>query len=419
MNKKPKLIIIGAGFAGLKLARDLSNSEFEILLIDKFNHHQFQPLFYQVATAGLEPSAISFPLRSIFHHSKNVRIRLAEVKKIFPSQNKIETSIGDFDFDYLVIATGADTNFFGNKNLESLTIPMKSTSEALQLRYRILQNFENAVSASPENLEALMTFVIVGGGPTGVELAGALAEMKKHVLPKDFSDFDFSMMKILLIEGSGQTLNSMSDHASAVSQKYLEQLGVQVMLNTRVKDYDGENIVLESGERIKTKMVIWAAGITGNVIDGLNAELIVRGNRIKVDRYNRVDGHSNIFALGDIASMTTEKYPNGHPQVANVALEQAGLLCKNLKNILSNKPLIQFEYKDKGSLATVGKHKAVVDLPFIKFKGWLAWYVWMGLHLLLLMGMKNRLIVFIDWVIAYFTNNSALRLIFKPFAKRN
>jgi NADH dehydrogenase len=430
MKSRKQIIIIGGGFAGLKVARCLNNTSYDVLLIDKVNHHQFQPLFYQVATAGLEPSNISFPLRGIFHHSKNVRIRMAEVQKILPSENKIITSDGEYSFDYLILATGAATNFFGNKNIEQFALPMKSTSDAIEIRQRILKNFEKALTASADDVPALLNIVIVGGGPTGVELAGALAEMKKHVLWKDYPEVDFSKMHIMLIEGSPRTLGAMSETASAKSKQYLEEMGVEVWTNTTVKDYDGQNATLSDGRTVATKNLIWAAGVQGNVIEGLNPELIQRGNRIMVDRFNHVIGYDNIFAIGDLAYMTTPKYPNAHPQVANVAINQAKTLCRNListskavgadtnrgRKVVSegtNNGWSEFEYHDKGSLATVGKHKAVVDLPYIKFQGFFAWFVWMGLHLVLLMGMKNRLFVFINWVTSYFSNNSTLRLIFK------
>ena len=419
MKTRKQIIVIGGGFAGLKVARCLNNTSYDVLLIDKVNHHQFQPLFYQVATAGLEPSNFSFPLRGIFHHSKNVRIRLAEVQKILPAENKIITTDGDYSFDYLILAAGAATNFFGNKNIEQFALPMKSTSDAIEIRQRILKNFEKALTAPPEEVPALLNIVIVGGGPTGVELAGALAEMKKHVLWKDYPEVDFSKMHIMLIEGSARTLGAMSEVASAKSKQYLEEMGVEVWTKTTVTDYDGHNATLSDGRIVATKNLIWAAGIRGNVIDGLSSELIQRGNRIMVDRFNRVKGYENIFAIGDLAYMVTPKYPNAHPQVANVAINQAKVLCENLKRPAivvgegTNNGWEEFEYHDKGSLATVGKHKAVVDLPYIKFQGFFAWFVWMGLHLLLLMGMKNRLFVFINWVTSYFSNNSTLRLIFK------
>lgn len=414
-----RIIIIGGGFGGLKLAESLNNTPFEILLIDKLNHHQFQPLFYQVATAGLEPSSISFPLRGIFHHSKNVRIRYAEVLLVMPEKNMVRTTIGDLHYDFLVVATGVTTNFFGNKNLETWTYPMKSTSEAINIRQHVLQNFEDALVADDADRAGLMNVVIVGGGPTGVELSGAFAEMKRHVFPKDYPELDFSKMNVMLLEGSGKTLGNMSEQSSSKSKQYLEELGVKVMVNTRVKDYDGEKVSLEDGSFIVSNTVIWAAGIRGNVIDGIPPASIVRGNRLKVNRFNLVEGCHNIYAIGDLAFMITEKYPQAHPQVANVALSQAKLLSKNFKRMLKSQPLAVYEYQDKGSMATIGKHKAVVDLSFLHFQGFFAWFVWMGLHLLLLMGMKNKIFVFVDWLISYFSNDSTLRLIFTPVSRRN
>lgn len=414
-----RIIIIGGGFGGLKLAECLNNTRFEILLIDKLNHHQFQPLFYQVATAGLEPSSISFPLRGIFHHSKNVRIRYAEVLVVMPEKNCVLTTIGELRYDFLVVATGVTTNFFGNKNLETWTYPMKSTSEAINIRQHVLQNFEDALVADDDDRTGLMNVVIVGGGPTGVELSGAFAEMKRHVFPKDYPELDFSKMNVMLLEGSGKTLGNMSEQSSSKSKQYLEELGVKVMVNTRVKDYDGKKVLLEDGSFIASNTVIWAAGIRGNAIEGIPPAAIVRGNRLKVSRFNLVEGCHNIYAIGDIAFMTTEKYPQAHPQVANVALSQAKLLSKNFKRILKSQPLAPYEYKDKGSMATIGKHKAVVDLSFMHFQGFFAWFVWMGLHLLLLMGMKNKIFVFVDWLISYFSNDSTLRLIFTPVSRRH
>lgn len=414
-----RIIIVGGGFAGLQLAETLNNSSYEILLIDKLNHHQFQPLFYQVATAGLEPSSISFPLRGIFHHSRNVRIRFAEVQQVHPERNTISTNIGEFAFDFLVIATGVTTNFFGNKNLEQFTYPMKSTSEAIQIRQHVLRNFEEALITSDAARETLMNVVIVGGGPTGVELAGAFAEMKSNIFPKDYPELDFKEMNVMLLEGSGKTLGNMSEQSSAKSKLYLEELGVQVKLNTRVKDYDGKKVLLEDGSTIQSNTVIWAAGINGNSLDGIPAQSIMRGNRLKVNRYNLVEGCENIYAIGDIAYMATEKYPQAHPQVANVAKGQAKRLASNFKRMQKNKPLVPYEYIDRGAMATVGKHKAVVDLPYVRFQGFFAWFVWMGLHLLLLMGMKNKIFVFVDWLIAYVSNDSTLRLIFSPVTKTN
>ena len=328
-----KLIIVGGGFGGLRLARKLNNAKgIEVTLLDQYNYHQFQPLFYQVATAGLDASNISFPLRKVFHNSKNVRIRIGELKEIVPAQNKILTSLGEMEYDALVLATGADTNFFNNAALKENAFPMKSTVEALQLRHRLIQNFEDALEASsPEELEKLLTLVIVGGGPTGVELSGAVAEMKKFVLPKDYPEIDFSHMKIYLLEGGTRTLASMSEKSSHQSRKYLENLGVTVLTNTVVKDYDGDRVLLDNGNIIRSSIVIWAAGIKGNVPQGVDPAMIAKGNRIKVNRNNRVEGSQNIYAIGDIAYMETEETPHGHPQVASVAIQQADQLAKNLK----------------------------------------------------------------------------------------
>ncbi len=419
-----KLIIMGGGFGGLRLARKLSNKPgFEVTLIDKFNYHQFQPLFYQVATAGLDASNISFPLRKVFQKSKNVRFRMAEVQQVQTTEKKVITDVGPFEYDALVIATGADTNFFGNQQLMDNAFPMKSTVEALQLRHRLLHNFEDALNVkTPAALKRLMTIVVVGGGPTGVELSGAIADMKRFVLPKDYPELDFTQMKIYLLEGTGKTLAAMSEKSSRDSLRYLERLGVTVMPNTLLKDYDGEKAVLHNGKNIDTSMVIWAAGIKGNVPQGIPADLIARGNRIKVDRHCQVNGFSNVFAIGDVAYMEEPAWPNGHPQVAPVAMQQADTLAQNLRRIemkSSSALLEEFVYNDKGSMATVGRNLAVVDMPKPKlhFGGFFAWMIWMGLHLMLILGVKNRFFVFSNWLYNYFTYDQNLRLIFKEFYK--
>ena len=414
-----KVVIVGGGFAGLKLARKLSNKRgFEITLVDRYNFHQFQPLFYQVATSSLDASNISFPLRKAFHGSRNFHFRMAELKEVDTTENKVITDNGEIEYDVLVLATGADTNFFGNKNLVENAFPMKSTVEALQLRHRLIQNFEDALTAPDEaSLQKLLTVVIVGGGPTGVELGGAVADMKRFVLPKDYPELDFNKMKIYLLEGSPRTLGMMSEKSSEQSRKYLENLGVSVRTSTIVKDYDGEKVVLNTGESIPSAMVIWAAGIKGNVPGGIDPSLIVKGNRIKVDRFNKALNASNVFVLGDLAYMETPMYPHGHPQVASVAIKQAEALAKNLIRQSKNQPMVEFEYHDKGSMATVGRNLAVVDIPKPKlhFGGFPAWMVWMSLHLFLLVGVKNRLFVFLNWVVNYFTYDQSLRLIFREF----
>ncbi|MDR3713941.1 MAG: NAD(P)/FAD-dependent oxidoreductase [Puia sp.] len=408
-----RIIIIGAGFAGLQLARALNGTAYEVLLIDRHNYHQFQPLMYQVATARLEPSSISFPLRKVFQYSKNVNIRVAEVLQVETGAKLIHTSIGDFDYDYLVVAFGCTTNYFGNARVQANSLPMKSVPQAMALRNRILQSFEDALSAKPEDLQALMNFVIVGGGPTGVELAGAMAEMKKNVLPKDYPGIDFSELTVYLLEGSPHTLNVMSEASRKKSQQYLEELGVKVMTGTVVVDYDGDTAQLKGGQTIRTKNLIWAAGVTGNTLSGMPPETLVRNNRFKVDRYCQVEGLKDVYAVGDIAYMVTPKYPSGHPQLANVAISEARVLAKNFKNRLSGKPLEEFEYFDKGSMATVGKRKAVVDLPAFSFQGRLAWLTWMFVHLMLILSVKNKLIIFLNWMMSYFANDSTLRLMLR------
>ncbi len=413
-----KVVIAGGGFGGLRLARKLSNKPgFEVVLLDRFNYHQFQPLFYQVATAGLDASNISFPLRKVFHKSKNVRIRLGTLLEIKSAENKIVTDNGEIDYDVLVIATGAGTNFFGNQQLQSNAFPMKSTLEALQLRNHLLQNFEDANIAADEAVkQSLLTVVVVGGGPTGVEVSGAIADMRSYVLPKDYPELDFKLMKIYLLEGSPKTLAAMTEASSVQSRKYLEKLGVKVITNTVVKDYDGNTVTLANGETIASKTVIWAAGIKGNIPPGIQPSLIARGNRIITDRHNRVQNSENIYAIGDVAYMETPLYPKGHPQVAQVALQQADNLAKNLFRTESKSSLrFEFEYYDKGSMATVGRNLAVVDLPKPKlhFGGFLAWLIWMGLHLMLILGVKNRFFVFCNWLYNYFTRDQSLRLILK------
>lgn len=415
-----KLVIIGAGFGGLQLARKLRNKAgFDITLIDKVNHHQFQPLFYQVATAGLDASNISFPLRKIFHKSKNIKIRLGEVKQILAAENKLVTDFGDVYFDKLVIATGADTNFFNNTQIAAHALPMKSTIEALNLRYKILQNFEKATELQgSESIEGYLNVCIVGGGATGVELSGAIAEMKNFVLHKDFPELDFSKMNIYLFEGTAKTLEMMQPKSSDRSMKYLQKLGVTLKTNTKVISYNGDKLVTNFNEEIKTKLVIWAAGIKGNIPEGIDATLIATGNRIKVDRQCKVIDSANVYAIGDVAYMQTLGYANGHPQVAPVATQMADMLAKNLyreemKSGAAN--FLEFVYHDKGSMATVGRNLAVVDLPKSKISlgGFIAWAIWMFLHLMLILGVKNRLFVFANWLYNYFTYDQSLRLIFK------
>ncbi|GAC1429006.1 MAG: NAD(P)/FAD-dependent oxidoreductase [Chitinophagaceae bacterium] len=418
-----KVVIVGGGFGGLRLARKLNNKPgFEVTLLDRFNYHQFQPLFYQVATAGLDASNISFPLRKAFHKSKNVRIRLGTLREVVARENKLITGNGEIPYDALVIATGAGTNFFGNGQLEKNAFPMKSTIEALQLRNHLIQNFENAsIATDAVAKESLLTVVIAGGGPTGVEVSGAIADMRSYVLPKDYPELDFKQMKIYLLEGSPKTLGTMTEQSSEQSRKYLEKLGVEVITGTVVKEYDGSTVTLGNGNTIATKTVIWAAGIRGNIPAGIEPGVMAKGNRIKTDRHNRVQGSNNIYALGDVAYMETPLFPKGHPQVAQVAMQQAEMLAKNLLLIEKNfESQYEFEYHDKGSMATVGRNLAVVDIPKPKlhFGGFFAWIVWMSLHLMLILGVKNRFFVFCNWLYNYFTRDQSLRLILKGVDNR-
>lgn len=412
-----RIAILGGGFAGLQLARRLDGKLFDITLIDQNNFHQFQPLFYQVATARLEPSAISFPLRKIFQNNPNIHVRLATVERVIPNHKIVVTSEGNFNYDYLVIATGCRTNFFGNKKIERYSFPIKSTQDSIALRNRILLNFEESIMPNA-NKEELLNFVIAGGGPTGVELAGALIEMKKNVLPKDYPNIDFSSLTIYLIEGANSTLASMSTVSQQASISYLRNMGVVVMTQSLIEDFDGTTVYIKGGKEIKTKNLIWAAGVMGNVPQGLEHAIIMRGNRIKVDEYSKVLGEEDIYAIGDVAYMPTKDWENGHPQLANVANNQAKNLAKNFKKLVLQKTLSPFNYKNPGTMATIGKRKAVVDLPSFSFKGFFAWLFWMFLHLMLILSVKNKLFIFINWAISYFTNDTTLRLILLPTTKQ-
>lgn len=377
------------------------------------------PLFYQVATAGLEPGSIIFPLRKAFQDYDNFHIRMAELVEIVPAENKIITTEKEFTYDYLLIATGVTTNYFGNKIIEEHCIPMKSVSEALYMRNRFLQNPEDVYYADEEQRKRLRNVVVVGGGATGVEVSGALADMRKYVLEKDYPEMDFSGMKIYLIEGSPNLLSAMSGEAQQKSKEFLIEMGVEVITETFVKEFDGKTALLSNGKSIETNTLMWAAGVTGNKIKGLPDTVLQKGNRIKVNRYNQVEGFENIFAIGDIAFMATEKYANGHPQVASVAIDQGGLLAQNLIDLKNNKSLTEFEYKDKGSMATVGRKKAVVDLPKWKFQGVFAWHTWNLVHLFSILGVKNKIIVFINWAWNYFSPDPNLRVLIKPFIKKD
>ncbi len=411
-SPNPRIVIVGGGFGGLRLAYDLSHSNYQVVLIDKNNYHQFQPLFYQVATAGLEPSSIVFPFRRMFQKAKNIHFRLAEVRNISTEKKQIETDLGQINYDFLVLATGAGTNFFGNERIAKLSFPMKTIGEALVLRNSLFLSFERALASETElEKESYLNVVIVGGGPTGVEVAGTIAEMKRFILPRDYPEMDFSSMHITLVEGSPRVLNGMSEKSSVKALEYLKKLGVEVKLNTIVQDYDGHVCFIMGGEKIYTHNLVWAAGIIGNKVSGLPNEIYVRGGRMEVDRYNMVKGSATVYALGDVAYMSTPNYPNGHPQVAQAAIQQARNLAKNFIALSKNHKIKEFEYKNLGSMATVGRNKAVVDLPKRHFSGFFAWAVWMLVHLRSILGKKNKFLVFLNWVWNYLTYNLSLRLI--------
>lgn len=411
----PKVVIIGAGFAGLKLARDLMNKPFQVVLLDKNNYHQFQPLFYQVATAGLEPSAISFPLRKVFHKSSNVIFRMAEVQYFDEKVKRVYTDVGYLEYDHLVLAMGADTNYFGSKTIEAAASPMKSVSEALFIRNKIISNYERAINiAKAEDRKALMNVVIVGGGPTGVELAGAMADLRNNVLPKDYPELNFHNMKIVLIEAGPTLLPPMSKEAKESALKYLLKLGVEVMLGTMVKNYDGKVVTLDGKEPIETHTLLWAAGIKPIKIGGLEDRHFAPNGRILVNEYSEVIDGQGVYALGDVCLMKTADYPYGHPQVAQVALQQAKNLGHNLIQKEKAKTVKPFVYKDLGSMATVGRKLAVVDLPFIKFQGILAWLTWLFVHLMAILGVKNKLFIFLDWSWNYLSFDPSLRLLIRP-----
>ena len=417
----PRIVIIGGGFAGLAAARGLEEQELQVVLIDKHNYHTFQPLLYQVATGGLEPDSIAFPLRKRFNDVENFYFRLAEVVNVDEQRNTIKTTIGDLEYDELIIATGSTTNFFGNTNIEKYAMEMKSVPQALNIRSLVLENFEEALLETDlDKRRALMNFVIVGGGPTGVELAGALAEMKKGILPKDYPDLDIRQMKINLIQSSGELLKGMSSKASEKAEDFLIKLGVDVWKDLRVLDYDGTTVTTNGHDNFNAETVIWAAGVKGKVIDGLQQQCLVeRANRFKVDEYNKVIGYDNVYAVGDVACMQTKEYEYGHPMMAQPAIQQGSLLAKNILAKFKGKKQKVFKYNDKGSMATIGRNKAVVDLPRWRFQGVFAWFVWMFVHLFSLIGFRNKVIVFMNWMYNYIRFDRETRLIIRPYKNKN
>ncbi|RKS55665.1 MULTISPECIES: NAD(P)/FAD-dependent oxidoreductase [Flavobacteriaceae] len=416
----PRVVIIGGGFAGLALVEKLKHKEVQVVLFDKNNFHQFQPLFYQVATSALEPDSIVFPFRKQINGYKNVLFRLAEVEEIQPSTNTIITNKGSVHFDYLVLATGTTTNFFGMDNVESHSLGMKDIRDSLNIRHMMLQNLEQAaITCDDKERDALTNFVIVGGGPAGVEMAGALAEFCKYILPKDYPEYPSSIMNIYLIEAIDELLSTMSEKASTKTLKYLKDLDVKVLFNESVSDYDGSIVTTKSGKTILAKNLIWTAGVKGQFPKGIDEKHVVRGNRLKTDSFLMVEGYDNIFAIGDIAAVITEETPKGHPQVAQTAIQQGKYLGNILLKIIKNEGVNPFEYKDKGSLATVGKRRAVADLGKFKFAGYFAWLLWSIVHLLSISGFRNRLMVGFNWAVSYFTYEKSNRLIIRNFEPKS
>lgn len=411
---KKRLVIIGGGFAGLELAKKIDKKQYQVILIDKNNYYQFQPLFYQVATGGLEPSSISYPHRKNFQKNKNFHFRMCEAQNVDPENKVVQTNIGDITYDYLVISTGCDTNYFGNDSLRESTFALKSVSESLLLRNRILLSFEEALSTdNDEELKEILSFTIVGGGATGVELAGALADMKKSILPKDYPEIDFTKMEIHLVDASPRLLFAMSEQASEKAADTLKNRGVIIHQNISVKSYDRPFVELSDGTNIRTRNVLWVAGVKPNSLKGL-AETAYNRGRLAVNEYNQVQGYDNIFAIGDTSLLISEKSPKGHPQVAQVALQMAKRLAKNLNSTTDSNNWEKFTYIDKGSLATIGRNAAVADLGKFRFGGWFAWWLWLWVHILSIVGMRNKVSVFIDWIWSYLNYDVSLRLFIKP-----
>lgn len=414
----PRVVVIGGGFAGLSFVKKLKNKEMQVVMIDKNNFHQFQPLLYQVATSGIVPDSIAFPFRKQFKNYNNVFFRMAEVLNIDTNNKSIITDIGHVEYDYLVVATGSETNFFGLEDVQANSLGMKTIQEALDIRSLILQRFEKAVVTSDDaTRDALTNFAVIGGGPAGVETVGAIAEFKKYILPKDYPDLDVSMMSIYLIESNDRLLKGMSDKSSEKALKYLNEMDVNVHLGTRVTSYDGLNITTLNEKGFVAKSVIWTAGVKGNLPEGLDAKCFGGGNRLLVNDYSEVKGCTNVYAIGDIASMISDEYPYGHPMVAQTAIQQGDLLAHNLLNQMNGKALKKFEYNDKGSLATVGKRKAVADIGRFKFGGYFAWILWSVVHLMSISGFKNKLFVGINWAWSYFTYDKGNRLIVRRYKK--
>jgi len=412
---RPRVVIVGGGFGGINLAKQLKKTPVQVVLLDRNNYHLFQPLLYQVSTAGLEPDSIAFPLRGIFGRQKNFHFRMAEVRGVRPEEHILETGIGNIRYDYLVLATGSNTNFFGNKLIEEHAIGMKSLIEAVQIRNYVIKQFEESLLlADKAEIKAKLTFAVVGGGPTGVEMAGAISELRKYILPKDYPELPLDCMEIYLIEAGPRILPALSDLSSARAENGLRALGIHVLTNVLVKNYDGQTLLLANGDQIATRSLIWAAGVKGVPINGLPKDTVIPNGRILVNEFCQVKGYNDIYAIGDIAQLTNDpRFPKGYPMVAQVAIQQGRLVAANLVKQLRQEPLQAFHYKDLGSLATIGRNKAVAEIGKMKWSGRLAWFIWMVVHLMSLLGFRNKMVVFINWCYRYFTFDRGTRIIIK------
>lgn len=415
-NQKKRVVIVGGGLGGLRLAEDLYGSGMQVVLIDKNNFHQFPPLIYQIASAGIDPSSISFPFRQIFRKRKDFYFRMAEARMVDTEKKILQTSIGKIDYDYLVLAAGATTNFFGNKNIEEWAIPMKTVPEAMGLRNALLSNFERALTcATEEERQELLNVVIVGGGATGVEIAGALAEMRRYVIPYDYPDMDSSLMHIYLIEAGDRLLAGLSQESSQKAYEFLKSMGVDIQFGKMVTDYRDHKVVMKDGTEIPTRTFLWVSGIRANAMPGIDESHLGRGFRFKVDEFNRIQGVEDVFVIGDQCLQTSDaSYPNGHPQVAQVAIQQAKNLAKNLKRIVrgaDSSELTAFRYKNLGSMATIGRNKAVVEIGKFRSQGFFAWVLWLVVHLRSILGVKNKMMVLLNWLWKYVSYNDSIRMI--------